>query len=197
MVECYTFNYIGKFYYQIKNMPILHILKDYQSKYFLTFTVIEWIDIFTCEDYFILLSDCINFCINNKGLIINGYVFMTNHIHLLADTKSNYNLIDIVRDFKRHSTREVVKLIISDNRSYIRRLLYKSYKKRGENKLQIWKSNNWPEVVDNSYVYNLKLNYIHENPVIKGYVDDPSKWKYSSAKEYYTSNSGPIRVTVE
>ena len=29
-----------------------------------------------------------------------------------------------------------------------------------------------------------KLEYIHNNPVRRGYVDDPVHWRYSSARNY-------------
>lgn len=29
-----------------------------------------------------------------------------------------------------------------------------------------------------------KLEYIHNNPVKRGYVDDPLCWRYSSARNY-------------
>jgi putative transposase len=29
-----------------------------------------------------------------------------------------------------------------------------------------------------------KLDYIHQNPVKRGYVDQPEHWQYSSARNY-------------
>jgi putative transposase len=29
-----------------------------------------------------------------------------------------------------------------------------------------------------------KLEYMHNNPVRRGYVDDPMHWRYSSARDY-------------
>ena len=168
-----------------------------KSIYFLTLTVIEWIDIFTNEDYLRVLSDSMNYCIDNKGLVVNGYVFMTNHIHLLTDAQESINLDDIISDFKRYSTKKIINLVKTDNRSYIIRLLYKSYKKKEENRLQIWQPNNWPEVVENQKFYNQKLDYIHNNPVLQGFVNDPCKWRYSSARDYYSKEEGSIKITIE
>ncbi|MBN2016116.1 transposase [Candidatus Dojkabacteria bacterium] len=178
-------------------MPSLHILSDYDSKYFLTLTVIEWINIFTGVEYFQLLADSLNYCIYRKKLVINGYVFMTNHVHLIVDKKEGGELGGVIRDFKRHTTKEVIGLVKHDNRSYIRRLLYKTYKKRKKNSLQVWEPNNWPLMVEDPEVYNIKLDYIHNNPIKKGYVDEPCDWVYSSARDYYTKERSPVRVTVE
>jgi hypothetical protein len=33
-------------------------------------------------------------------------------------------------------------------------------------------------------VLRQKLDYIHQNPVKRGYVDSPEHWRYSSARNY-------------
>jgi hypothetical protein len=33
-------------------------------------------------------------------------------------------------------------------------------------------------------MFRQKLDYIHNNPVRRGYVDDPSHWRYSSYRNY-------------
>ena len=65
--------------------------------YFLTFTVVEWIDLFKEEKYKLILSDSLNYCVEKKGLDIFAYVIMCTHMHLIAASSKN-NLSDIVRD---------------------------------------------------------------------------------------------------
>jgi len=36
--------------------------------------------------------------------------------------------------------------------------------------------------------------YIHENPVVKGYVDKEEDWIYSSARNYYCDDHSVIKV---
>ncbi|WP_228061338.1 hypothetical protein [[Phormidium] sp. LEGE 05292] len=33
-------------------------------------------------------------------------------------------------------------------------------------------------------MFRQKLDYIHSNPVRRGYVDDPAHWRYSSYRNY-------------
>ena len=178
-------------------MSRLHIIKNLKAKYFLTLTTIEWIEVFTQDKYFRVLADSLNFCILNKDLIINAYVFMRNHIHLIADTKVKPNLADIIRDFKRHTTRKIKKLIIGDKRFILLHRLTNSCQKKEDNIFQLWQKGNWPVICDEPEFYNQKLDYIHDNPIEKGYVDNPCKWVYSSAKDYYTDDKSPVKVTVE
>jgi len=40
-----------------------------------------------------------------------------------------------------------------------------------------------PKIVENEKFVMEKMNYIHNNPVAKGYVERPEHWKWSSANE--------------
>jgi len=37
-----------------------------------------------------------------------------------------------------------------------------------------------------------KIEYIHHNPVRKGFVEDPENWTYSSARNYITDDDSII-----
>jgi putative transposase len=43
---------------------------------------------------------------------------------------------------------------------------------------------NAPKKIENPVFYLQKLNYIHENPVRKGYVTQPEHWLWSSANPF-------------
>jgi hypothetical protein len=38
--------------------------------------------------------------------------------------------------------------------------------------------------INREAVMREKLDYIHQNPVKRGYVDEPEHWRYSSARNY-------------
>jgi len=67
--------------------------------YFLTLTVVDWVDVFTRPIYKHILIDSLRHCQQHKGLEISAWVIMTNHLHLIAAAKAN-DLSDILRDFK-------------------------------------------------------------------------------------------------
>lgn len=159
-------------------------LKDIGSIYFLTLTVVEWIDIFTKNRYFECLKNSLQYCIDNKGLILYEYVFMTNHIHLIARADEGSQGLDaIVRDFKSFTTHEIKFLLKNDNRKYILRLLKNSFRSKKENEHQVWQRENWPEEIYSDDFCNTKVEYIWQNPVKRGYVSKPEDWLYSSARQ--------------
>ncbi len=58
-------------------------ITDQNAIYFLTFTVIDWVDVFTKKDYKQELVDSMNYCIKEKGLIVYSWVIMSNHMHAI------------------------------------------------------------------------------------------------------------------
>src|SRR5680860_1161144 len=77
-------------------MPTPRIHKEDKNQFhFLTFTTIEWIDIFTKPEYFIIIIDTFKYCQKNQGLLLYGFIIMTNHVHCLISAKEDYSLEDL------------------------------------------------------------------------------------------------------
>ncbi|MGO4878882.1 transposase [Pedobacter psychrotolerans] len=93
--------------------------------YFLTFTIVDWVDIFTRQSYKEIIMDSLKYCQSNKGLILYAYCLMTNHIHLIASTHTNVKLFEIIRDFKKFTNKAIIKEISSENESRRKWLLNK------------------------------------------------------------------------
>ena len=78
-----------------------YFIRDQHQTYFITCTVVEWIDIFTRSHYKHIITDSLNYCIKAKGLKVNGWVLMTNHLHLLVRCEEPHRMSDFLRDFKK------------------------------------------------------------------------------------------------
>ncbi len=77
-------------------------IRDNESIYFSTFTVVDWIDVFTRKEYRDLVLENLTYCRLNKGLKLHGYVVMSNHIHLMVSSKEGYDLAGTLRDLKTY-----------------------------------------------------------------------------------------------
>ena len=62
-------------------------------------------------EYKYKVTDSLQYCREQKGLELFGYVIMTNHIHLICRAKETFQLSDILRDFKRHKGKYIIKEI--------------------------------------------------------------------------------------
>ena len=60
-----------------------YIIENQNGVYFLTFTVIDWIDLFTRKEFCIVLVNSLNYCIKEKNLEVFAYVIMSSHVHLV------------------------------------------------------------------------------------------------------------------
>jgi REP element-mobilizing transposase RayT len=174
-----------------------YVIRNQNAAHFLTFTVCGWIDIFTRKEYKDILIDSFTYCQSKKGLVLNAYVIMSNHLHLIARAKEDVKLSDIIRDFKAHTHRQMIKIIESDKESrrlwMLHQLKYYASRHSRNEKNQIWVHNNHPEELLSTEMGLIKLNYIHENPVRAGYVLQPEHYIYSSASNYIC-NKGIIDI---
>jgi putative transposase len=153
--------------------------------FFITFTTIDWIDLFTRIEYKQLLVDQLNHCIKHKGIEIYSYVIMTNHIHLIARSSENKNLSDFIRDFKSYTTKELYKCILKNNKESRKEWLLNCFRNEKINSnrpsIQIWQNGSHPLKIYSTKFLKQKSDYIHKNPVRAGIVDEEWKYLYSSA----------------
>jgi REP element-mobilizing transposase RayT len=169
-------------------MPTIRINKaEIKETYFITFTVIKWVNIFVNEEYFQLIIEVLKHYQKELNLKIYGYVIMTDHIHLVA---SSNNMIKFIQGFKSYTTRRITYFLNNDHRKYIVELLNPNKRKL----FPIWQSTNMPKVIETQKYFNQKLDYIHNNPIKKGYVDTPENWLYSSAKNYFLGDHNLIQI---
>jgi REP element-mobilizing transposase RayT len=75
-----------------------YIVRDQGAVYFVTFTVHQWVDVFTRKAYAEILLESLKYCQLTKGLEVFAWVIMSNHCHLILRAR-NENLSDIIRDF--------------------------------------------------------------------------------------------------
>lgn len=156
--------------------------------YYLTFSTVQWIDVFTRKRYKNIVVESLKYCQKEKGLELFSWVLMSNHIHLIARAKENYKLSDILRDFKKHTSKQIIKSIEDDTESRREWLLAEMLKAGQSNsknsKYQLWRNDNHPIELYSNEVINQKTNYIHNNPVLEGIVKNAADYLYSSANNF-------------
>lgn len=97
---------------------------------------------------------------------------MLNHIHLVV---ASPDTAGFVRDFKRHTSREIHKNIVATEPNIEKLFL------GPDGACAVWQETNMPICLETEKVFLQKLNYVHENPVRKNYVMRAEDWYWSSA----------------
>jgi REP element-mobilizing transposase RayT len=163
-------------------------IRDQDQVYFLTFQVVGWADVFSRQVYWDIILDSFNYCRKNKGLLLLAYVIMTNHIHVIMQSK-NGDLSGLVRDLKKYTSKQIlkkVKISKQESRKDWLEMVFEyhaKYNKRTKG-IQLWTHENHAIELSNNTMIDSRIDYIHENPVKAGWVEKPEDYLYSSARNY-------------
>jgi putative transposase len=107
-----------------------------------------------------------------QGLCIAGYVLMPEHVHLLANEPTKDTLATFLQIFKQQTSREL----------------------KSEVQKQFWQRRYYDFNVSTNEKHIEKLQYIHRNPVIRGLVERPEDYRWSSFNHYAIGELGPIEI---
>ncbi len=153
--------------------------------FFVTLTVVNWIDVFTRRIYNDFLIENLAWSQQNKGLNVYAYVIMTNHIHMVANVTDG-SLGDVLGHFKTYTSKQLFKMIAENELESRKKWMLKAFEQAGKyNPLnvnhQFWQNGNYPVLLYSPAVIDQKIDYIHENPVRAGFVGSAHEFWYSSA----------------
>lgn len=133
--------------------------------YFVTSTIVYWIDLFTGKGYIHIIIDTLKKYQEKRNLIIHAYCIMPSHLHLIISSKnSTESLGGIMRDFKKLSNKRILEEIININESR-KDWLLRAFQNSGKN-----------------------------NAVEAEIVEETVDYKYSSAKEYASLKRGLLDI---
>ena len=135
-----------------------HLFVD-NSPYFVTAAIYQKRNLLqssTTKDY---LLDTIQSCFAEKGWLLNAWVILDNHYHVLGISKKGEDLSGIF--------------------SKIHMLSAKFIRSQQQAEKPIW-WNFWDYCPRDERDYFIRLNYLLNNPVKHGYVADLKNYPYSS-----------------
>ena len=157
--------------------------------YYCTDTILGWQYIFTSEPFFQIIINSWKYCRENKGLRIHGYVIMPNHIHSIISADKN-NLSDILRDYKRFTSKNISSFLQESNNQQLVKYFSQAAKlfTHGD-EFTIWQKGSHPIGLYSEKIFQQKLNYMHNNPVRKRYVDQPEHCSKNPTERYSSSRN--------
>ena len=182
--------FMGEGGYKIRNQEEVH---------FITCTVVQWADIFCRPVFAEIITDSLNFCIHEKGLLVHAWVLMPNHFHGIVRAAEGENLSAILRDFKKYTAGKILKELQKAEAESRKRWLLWLFKSAGEKnpdneQFQFWQKGNHPVELNSAARVKQRLNYLHENPVKAGLVWEPWHYRYSSACDYMEKGKGLVDI---
>jgi len=153
-----------------------------EQPHFLTKTVVEWIPLFVNPEIVSLLFDSLRFIQKERKVTFYAYVIMEHHLHCIASAP---DLGKTIKEFKSYTARTIIDYLKGRNATSLLEELVRSKlnHKKGSD-YQLWQEGSHPEEIYSEKMLIQKIEYIHNNPVRRGYVDEPKHWRYSSARNY-------------
>ena len=176
-------------------------IRDQYAVHFISFAVVEWIDVFTRPVYQNIVLDSLKYCQGERGLILNAWCLMSNHMHLVGSAK-NGDLSGILRDFKSVTSTQIVQNIQANihesRRDWMLPVFRSAGKANSRNKnFQFWRQDNQPKECFSKSFTMQKINYIHANPVVAGLVRRAEDYRLSSAIDFSPARQhGLLKVDV-
>lgn len=159
------------------------------APYFVSFAVVEWLDVFTRNEYKDILLESLSYCQKEKQMEIYAWCIMSNHVHLVFRSSGKEPPEKLLGSFKRFTSNAVVRAIKENDKKSRKEILLNSFIRNGAKssnvlKYQFWRHDNKPIELWSRKVTSQKIQYIHSNPVEQGLVYRPEDYVYSSALDY-------------
>ena len=166
---------------------------DKEAAHFLTATVVNWISLFSNPDHAQTILDALRYLVEQERWPLYAYVVMEHHIHWIASAP---DLVREVRNFKSFTARAIIDALQERNAQWtLRQLAHHRSTQRKKQRYQVWQEGSQPKQIQGEAMLRQKIEYIHQNPIRRGYVDDPLHWRYSSARDY-AGEPGLVPVTI-
>jgi REP element-mobilizing transposase RayT len=162
--------------------------------YFMTCTIVGWAPVFTRPETFQVIYDSWRFLQSERQFQLFAYVILENHLHLIASAP---DLSVVMRHFKSFTARQIIDLLEQRGvRVLLQQLRALKLRHKKESTYQVWQEGSHPQQIRDEEMMRQKIEYIHNNPVVRGYVDDPLDWRHSSARNY-AGRPGLIEVVTD
>ena len=157
---------------------------DDDCPHFMTCTIVGWLPVFTRPETVQILFDSWKFLTQEKDFQLYGYVVLENHLHMVASAPY---LSNVVKSFKLYTVRRILDVLEANGEKVllVKLRLLKRHHKARKLDYQVWQEGSKPKQILSDEMMEQKLDYSHQNPVKRGYVDDPTHWRSSSARNYH------------
>ncbi|MDN4167092.1 transposase [Cytophagales bacterium LB-30] len=161
---------------------------DKEGLHFVSFATVYWIDLFVRDEYFQAVVESMDYCRKNKGMEIYCWCIMPSHVHLIFRAVDGNPEVLLGR-LKEFTSKQLQKMITENVQESRREWLLWMFEQAGKKSSnvkgrQLWQHHNKPIGLWSPEVIDQKVEYIHQNPVVAGFVNEPEHWRYSSAMDY-------------
>ena len=130
---------------------------------------------------------------DEMGFQLVGYVVMPEHVHLLISEPKSGTPSAVLQKLKLRVARKLRRR----KRKFDSAQLGLPFDTAGEQLRAFWQARFYDFNVYSQKKVREKLDYMHANPVVRGLVEHPKDWRWSSWSFYWGGDMGMVRMDVE
>ncbi len=185
--------------------------------FFFTSRITEQIYLLRTDRFKMILVDRMRWYLEKYSVRLYGYVIMSNHFHVLISAESAESLRNFIQHTLRKSAVDFVESleyyagIRSESPKYLSDLapFNSVYQQKahemldrfarhanGNNKYAVWKEQARGIPILSRTAFDVKLDYIHNNPLKSGLVEDILDYEWSSFRPIHEGIAGKLPLTV-
>ena len=112
------------------------MLPDHYPQFF-TATILEWKHLLKPGKYKELIASSLHFLIQDKRVVVYGFVFMSNHIHLVWQIQPGHKREDVQRDFLKYTAQKMKQDLENNHPQVLVNFLVNAK----DRKYQVWERN--------------------------------------------------------
>lgn len=114
--------------------------------YFVSFAVVEWLDVFTRKMYCDILVENLQFY-SRKGMVIYAWCIMSNHVHLVFRSNGDTRPEVLLGNFKRFTSKAIVQAIKDNPKESRKKVLLEQFRKSGERTSNVKQYQFWSMII--------------------------------------------------
>ena len=119
-----------------------------------------------------LLRESFKYAKNKFSFRIQAIVVMPDHLHMIIDVMNPKEYPKIISSMKRYFSKNCNPKFYED--------VFQSHHREKMGYLPVWQKRFYEHTIRDEQDFNIKLQYIHNNPLKHGLVENIHDWKYGS-----------------
>ena len=166
--------------------------------YFVTTTVVGRKKILSRPTIARIILESLDFLRRDGRIKLFSYVIMPDHLHLivlpLEYRGRNQTISDLMRDFKKFTSKRIIEKLKEEKREVLLSFFSRRAKGYRGQMYKVWEEGFFDENIFTQDFLNQKIQYIHYNPVRKGFVTEPEDYRFSSAKGFMSDSKYVMQI---
>jgi REP element-mobilizing transposase RayT len=169
-------------------------IHDSSHLYFVTATIVEWKLMFNIPEYASIILNSLAWMQDDKRILLFAFVLMPSHLHAILKPEKD-TIGETLQQFGSYTAHEILKKLRLGKRKDLLEVFVKN-KRDIRHQHSIWQDIQAKNIHSEDFLWQ-KMEYIHQNPVAKGWklVNDRTDYPYSSARYYDDGRKSVIPIT--